>query len=509
MSKFIPLGPPRYPALKRQDPHPMLTQLENRACQVSIRDYYSDIFEHLAFLETKNCPDPAMIDNQPELEWFMRPFLIDFLVELHGCFRLKQETLFLACSIADRYCSCRVVYRRHYQLVVTTSLWIAAKYQDKKSRTPVLHELVAMCRNIYEPHMFLQMEKHILDTLQWNVGSTVSVEDCLQLCLSCDAFQLPHDKDALHQSVAKVASFLCELSIYERDYMHFSASTKAISGMLLASHMLGDTRFPDFISKRLLDHENLTEDDMDFEDFDDVEFFFNGTGPAPAASQPHSLPFLQLTDSSAEDIRRCSLSYLNDIYKPKVLGKGLPQALRNKYKLYPVERVIEVFSARNMELYIQMRALVPEQALPLADHFLGLSVLKSTSYFGGESCQYMACKQSSRPTAAYPQATAVYGTGGLPTPASNGFPLPTSGAIPFRLSQQASEPGCCSPATPGSMGSGSVFSSSHSLSSVSSASSPLATQHGKPVPFRSTSQTYLQQQRVISRLNSTDSDIYG
>lgn len=62
----------------------------------------------------------------------MRPYLIDFLVEIHSQYRLRPETLHLAVNIADRYTSKRIVYKRHYQLVGCAALWVAAKFEDAK-----------------------------------------------------------------------------------------------------------------------------------------------------------------------------------------------------------------------------------------------------------------------------------------------------------------------------------------------------------------------------------------
>ena len=64
----------------------------------------------------------------------MRPYLIDFLIEIHSQYRLRPETLCLAVNIADRYTSKRIVYKRHYQLVGCAALWIAAKFEDAKVR---------------------------------------------------------------------------------------------------------------------------------------------------------------------------------------------------------------------------------------------------------------------------------------------------------------------------------------------------------------------------------------
>ena len=62
--------------------------------------------------------------------------LLDFLIELHSSFKLQPTTLFLCLNIIDRYCAKRIVFKRHYQLVGCTALWIASKYEDKNCVYP-------------------------------------------------------------------------------------------------------------------------------------------------------------------------------------------------------------------------------------------------------------------------------------------------------------------------------------------------------------------------------------
>ena len=73
------------------------------------------------------------MDMQPELQWYMRPYLVEFLVEIHQQFRLRPEVLYLSLNIVDRYVSKRVVFKKHYQLVGCAALWIAAKYEVRVS----------------------------------------------------------------------------------------------------------------------------------------------------------------------------------------------------------------------------------------------------------------------------------------------------------------------------------------------------------------------------------------
>lgn len=62
-------------------------------------------------LQARTAPSVDLIEQQPELAWYMRPYLIDFLIEVHQQHRLRPETLYLAINLVDRYVSKRVVFK--------------------------------------------------------------------------------------------------------------------------------------------------------------------------------------------------------------------------------------------------------------------------------------------------------------------------------------------------------------------------------------------------------------
>lgn len=223
------LGPPKAP--KRRYPNPILTQLECEHHEVAIRDYTQEINHHLSDLERSSIVSMEMIDLQPEIKWYMRPYLLDFLLEIHQTFKLEPQTYFLAVNIVDKYCSKRVVFKRHYQLVGCTALWLAAKYEDKKSRVPTLKELVIMCREAYDAETFVQMERHILSTLEWSVSHT-SLEDCLQL-IHRDMMDIPTKHE-----IEKIARMFCEISTYKRCLLQAPPSLIAIAANLLACSVM-------------------------------------------------------------------------------------------------------------------------------------------------------------------------------------------------------------------------------------------------------------------------------
>lgn len=163
----------------------------------------------------------------------MRPCLVDFLVEIHFSFRLRPETLYLALNIIDRYVSRRVVFIKHYQLVGCAALWIAAKFEDAKDRVPTVQDLVQMCHDTYEESAFLQMESHVLDTIQWTLGHPTA-EAWLRL-LCCGTYQ----EEARVQHIAR---FLMEITLFYREFVEFTPSTIAFAALNLARYLCNKAR---------------------------------------------------------------------------------------------------------------------------------------------------------------------------------------------------------------------------------------------------------------------------
>lgn len=161
----------------------------------------------------------------------MRPYLIDFLVELHAMFQLLPETLFLAVNLLDRYCSRRVVYKRHYQLVGCAAMLIAAKFGDRKERVPMIKELREMCKELYETEMFTQMEWHVLNTLDWQIGYP-AVDTWLQVMLK-------NGPECYDKEVEHLAVYLSEIALYHKEFVQVRSSQMARVSLVLARAILG------------------------------------------------------------------------------------------------------------------------------------------------------------------------------------------------------------------------------------------------------------------------------
>lgn len=158
----------------------------------------------------------------------MRPYLLDFLIEAHAAFGLLPETLFLCVNLLDRYCSRRIVYKRHYQLVGCAALLISAKYGDRKERVPTIRELGGMCCGLYDDEMFTQMEWHVLQTLDWAVGHP-----------TIDGFlQIAWDGLSRDIEVENMTRYISEISMFHKEFISKRPSDMARCAYSLARYVL-------------------------------------------------------------------------------------------------------------------------------------------------------------------------------------------------------------------------------------------------------------------------------
>ncbi|GAA6063702.1 hypothetical protein JCM10212_004429 [Sporobolomyces blumeae] len=213
--------------------HARMSPAERQLQPLLEKDYREDVKSYMYEMQSKTMANADLIDQQPELRWYMRSYLVDFLIEIHLQNRLRPETLYLALNIVDRYVSKRIVFKKHYQLVGCAALWIAAKFEEGKDRVPTLPELVEMCCNAYDEKAFIQMEGHVLATIHWVIGHPTAEA---WLRLACTTGPL---EDSRTQHISR---FLMELTLFHREFISFNASDIAAAALVLARHLTGKPR---------------------------------------------------------------------------------------------------------------------------------------------------------------------------------------------------------------------------------------------------------------------------
>lgn len=112
-----------------------------------------------------------LILTQQQVNETMRPYLIDFLLEVtlmvHSA---DQPYIFsMAVNILDAYMSIKQVYKRHYQLFGIASLFIASKYYGLRRDAITVKECEAFCAKAFTCDQIKQAEKIILSTLKYEL----------------------------------------------------------------------------------------------------------------------------------------------------------------------------------------------------------------------------------------------------------------------------------------------------------------------------------------------------
>lgn len=124
-------------------------------------------------LQGAHLTDVTYMERQPEINTRMREILIDWLIDVHQRFKLVPETLFITVNIVDRYLAKRFVEREKLQLLGTTAMLIACKYQE--IYPPSLADLVFMCNNAYIAREVLEMECTVLSVLEYDMTFPTSL----------------------------------------------------------------------------------------------------------------------------------------------------------------------------------------------------------------------------------------------------------------------------------------------------------------------------------------------
>lgn len=117
----------------------------------------------------KGLRDADCLNNHPELTALMRSTLFNWLSEVSEVFRLHNETFYLALDYVDRYLSATSNLKKsRFQLVGTTALFLASKYEEIYPRR--LCEFSDLADGSSPEESMLQQEGHMLKALRFRMA---------------------------------------------------------------------------------------------------------------------------------------------------------------------------------------------------------------------------------------------------------------------------------------------------------------------------------------------------
>ena len=131
-------------------------------------EYSKEIFSFLKSNEKLNMPIYKNINlNKTEISEKSRKILIDWIISVHAKFNLLPNTLFLTINLIDRIIEKNVAYINSFQLLGTTALHIAAKYEE--IYPPEINDYIFISNKAFSKEDVIEMENFILDTLNFDI----------------------------------------------------------------------------------------------------------------------------------------------------------------------------------------------------------------------------------------------------------------------------------------------------------------------------------------------------
>ncbi|XP_059286203.1 G2/mitotic-specific cyclin-2-like isoform X1 [Lycium ferocissimum] len=135
---------------------------------LAVVEYVDDLFANYRKMEGYGCASPNYMAEQFDITERMRSILIDWLIEVHHKFELREETLFLTVNLIDRFLEKQGVVRKKLQLVGLVAMLLASKYEEVSC--PLVEDLVFISDKAYTKKEVLEMERMMLNTLQFNMS---------------------------------------------------------------------------------------------------------------------------------------------------------------------------------------------------------------------------------------------------------------------------------------------------------------------------------------------------
>ena len=214
---------------------------KNKEEKIEIKDYFhalvddygDDIFKYLKKNEKINVCDYSNKDifKLQDKKYYNeknRSIIYHWLVKNNHKWKLKDDTIYMAMNIMDRYISQYKSKNLEFQLIEISSYLIASKYED--IYPPYIDELSQICNYIYSNDDIIKKEYEILSGLNFDVLYNSSYKFLTFL----------HSVvDNQNMKLLYLAQFILEISLDNLDILEYSQSERALAALLVSKKILG------------------------------------------------------------------------------------------------------------------------------------------------------------------------------------------------------------------------------------------------------------------------------
>ena len=107
------------------------------------------------------------IYEKPVVYIRFRAVVIDNLIKWHYAFDFRQETLFLAVYILDRYLSAKMYPCSNIKMLWVTCLFVACKFEEVKIVR--LDQFLRYCEGDITKSGVFELEHNVLEAIEWKL----------------------------------------------------------------------------------------------------------------------------------------------------------------------------------------------------------------------------------------------------------------------------------------------------------------------------------------------------
>ncbi|KAB2044739.1 hypothetical protein ES319_D01G111200v1 [Gossypium barbadense] len=194
---------------------------------LAVVEYIDDLYKFYRKAECTGCVPPNYMAQQHDINEKMRAILIDWLIEVHYKFELMEETLYLTVNVIDRFLTVHQVVRKKLQLVGITAMLLACKYEEVS--VPVVEDLILISDKAYSRKEVLDMEKLMINTLQFNLSSPTPYVFMRRFLKAAQS----------NKKLELLSFFMIELCLVEYEMLKFPPSLLAAAAIFTAQCTIG------------------------------------------------------------------------------------------------------------------------------------------------------------------------------------------------------------------------------------------------------------------------------
>jgi len=198
----------------------------------TVSEYVVDICKYWRDLEQRTPIRPNFLLNRIEgtASPHNRAVLIDWLYQVHDRFKLLSDTFHMTIQLIDRYLQIIDASKHELQLIGSTALLLACKYEEMT--IPGMNDFVYVSDNAYSKEDMKEMERRMVSTLSYDLGRPLSLNFLRRYSKIVQASDIEHT----------LGKYLLDLTFIDHSLAHLAPSYISACASFFSRYLLAYKR---------------------------------------------------------------------------------------------------------------------------------------------------------------------------------------------------------------------------------------------------------------------------